>query len=105
MPHPSSFTKNILVEQLQLAKAEKRIQSLIDTINAQLNELLVEELQLKSNQLSTEYIISDVTTETDRKPTNAEIIATYDSQLVNQQVLDVSTLMCAKNQIEEDDDE
>ncbi|XP_037047529.1 uncharacterized protein LOC119082200 [Bradysia coprophila] len=105
MPHPSSFTKNILVEQLQLAKAEKRIQSLIDTINAQLNELLVEELQLKSNQLSTEYIISDVITETDRKPTNAEIIATYDSQLVNQQVLDASTLMCAKNQIEEDDDE
>ncbi len=65
----------------------------------------MEELQLKSNELSTEYIISEVVTEIDRKPTNAEIVATYDSQLVNQQVLDVSTLMCAKNQMEEDDDD
>lgn len=104
MPRPT-FTKSILVEQLQLAKAEKHIQALIDKVNAQLNELLVEELQLKSNQLSTEYIITDVTTDIDRKPTNAEIIATYDSQLVNQQILDASTLMCAKNQMEEDDDE
>lgn len=67
----------------------------------------VEELQLKSNELSTstEYIISDVIPEIDRKPTNAEIVATYDSQLVNQQLLDVSSLMCAKNQMEEDEDE
>lgn len=65
----------------------------------------VEELQLKSNDITSEYIISDVITETDRKPTNAEIIATYDSQLVNEQLLDVSTLICAKNQMEEDDDD
>lgn len=65
----------------------------------------VEELQLKSNELSTEYIISDVIPEIDRKPTNAEIVATYDSQLVNQQLLDVSSLMCGKNQMEEDEED
>lgn len=65
----------------------------------------VEELQLKSNEISSEYIVPEVITEIDKKPTNAEIIATYDSQLVNQQLLDVSTLICPKNQMEEDDDD
>lgn len=65
----------------------------------------VEELQLKSNILPDEFIISEVVTEIDRKPTNAEIIATYDSTLVNQQLIDVSTLICAKNQMEEEEDD
>lgn len=42
----NSETKHIIAEQLLLAKAEKEIQSLIDKINAQLNELLVNYLLL-----------------------------------------------------------
>lgn len=37
----NATTKSILAEQLLLVKAEKEIQSLIEKINVQLNELLV----------------------------------------------------------------
>ncbi|KAJ6619978.1 hypothetical protein Bhyg_17206 [Pseudolycoriella hygida] len=107
MAHPfkNTTTKSILAEQVLLAKAEKEIQSLIGKINAQLNELLVEELQLKSNAITAEYVITEVVDTKDTKPTKAEIIATFDSQLVNAQLLDASTLDCYKNQMEEDDDD
>lgn len=48
---PGKSTQSILAEQLLLAKAEKQIQSLIEKINGQLNELLVSKSSILMSSL------------------------------------------------------
>lgn len=45
----------LLKEQHQLKATEKKLKSMIDRINGHLNQLLVEELQLKSRELDHQY--------------------------------------------------
>lgn len=46
---------SLLKEQRQLKATETRLKSMIDKINSHLNQLLVEELQLKSRELDHQY--------------------------------------------------
>lgn len=48
-PHPHTV---ILQEQRKLAATEREICGMLDLINQQLNQLRVEELQLRSNEIS-----------------------------------------------------
>lgn len=42
----------IMSEQLKLVRTERELINMIDSVNGQLNQLLVEELQLKSSQVT-----------------------------------------------------
>lgn len=53
-----SELSNLLKEQHQLKATETKLKSMIDKINGHLNQLLVEELQLKSRELDQKYSIS-----------------------------------------------
>lgn len=46
---------NLLKEQHQLKATETKLKSMIEKINSHLNQLLVEELQLKSRELDQKY--------------------------------------------------
>lgn len=50
-----SELSNLLKEQHQLKVTEAKLKSMIDKINGHLNQLLVEELQLKSRDLDQKY--------------------------------------------------
>ncbi|KXJ80927.1 uncharacterized protein LOC115255905 [Aedes albopictus] len=54
-PVSKSELSALLKEQRQLKATETRLKSMIDKINNHLNQLLVEELQLKSRELDHQY--------------------------------------------------
>uniref|UniRef100_A0A182XHI9 Uncharacterized protein n=1 Tax=Anopheles quadriannulatus TaxID=34691 RepID=A0A182XHI9_ANOQN len=86
MQNSSSQYSSLIKEQRQLKKAETMLQSMIDKINHELNQLVVEELQIKSRdaQLSVETTAKMV------KPDPLLDVATCSTAQINQQKLDLA---------------
>uniref|UniRef100_A0A182K0T1 Uncharacterized protein n=1 Tax=Anopheles christyi TaxID=43041 RepID=A0A182K0T1_9DIPT len=87
MQSSSSQYTSLIKEQRQLKKAETILQSMIDKINHELNQLVVEELQIKSRdvQLSVE-----TTTASTAKNDPLLDVATCSTEEINQQTLDLA---------------
>ncbi|XP_055639641.1 uncharacterized protein LOC129777413 [Toxorhynchites rutilus septentrionalis] len=103
----SSSSRNgislLLKEQRQLNATEAKLKSMINKINNQLNQLLVEELQLKSRELDQKFPQDSYTDE--RTSVKQETAAT--SAEINQQELNLN-IQCGKllkslEESEEDD--
>ncbi|XP_040150828.1 uncharacterized protein LOC120893179 [Anopheles arabiensis] len=87
MQNSSSQYSSLIKEQRQLKKAETMLQSMIDKINHELNQLVVEELQIKSRdaQLSVETTTAKMV-----KPDPLMDVATCSTAEINQQKLDLA---------------
>lgn len=94
----------LLKEQRQLKAAETKLKSMIDKINGHLNQLLVEELQLKSRELDHEY-----PSNTGQPSVNCiKTESIVPSEEINQQRLNLNiqhtTLMKSLEESEEEDE-
>lgn len=89
-------------EQRQLKATEAKLKSMIDKINNHLNQLLVEELQLKSRELDQNF----VTASTSMSEMKLETAVSSDQ--INKQKLDLnvqhSTLLKSLEESEEEDE-
>ncbi|EDS36449.1 conserved hypothetical protein [Culex quinquefasciatus] len=95
---------SLMKEQRQLKATETKLKSMIDKINNHLNQLLVEELQLKSRELG-----QDLAT-TSTSMSQMKLDAAVTSEQINKQELDLnvqhSTLLksLSLEESEEDDE-
>lgn len=92
----------LLKEQRQLKATETRLKSMIDKINGHLNQLLVEELQLKSRELDHQYPSSS------EQKHNIKSESIVPSDQINQQELNLNIqhtkLMKSLEESEEEDE-
>ncbi|XP_062564176.1 uncharacterized protein LOC134227011 [Armigeres subalbatus] len=95
----------LLKEQRQLKAAETKLKSMIDKINGHLNQLLVEELQLKSRELGHEYPSSNSQPSVNSIKTESIVLP---SEQINQQELNLNIqhtkLMKSLEESEEEDE-
>ncbi|XP_039448226.1 uncharacterized protein LOC120427436 [Culex pipiens pallens] len=93
---------SLMKEQRQLKATETKLKSMIDKINNHLNQLLVEELQLKSRELGQDL----ATTSTSMSQMKLDAAVTSDQ--INKQELDLnvqhSTLLKSLEESEEEDE-
>uniref|UniRef100_A0A1Q3F072 Uncharacterized protein n=1 Tax=Culex tarsalis TaxID=7177 RepID=A0A1Q3F072_CULTA len=93
---------SLMKEQRQLKATETKLKSMIDKINNHLNQLLVEELQLKSRELGQDL----ATTSASMSEMRLETAVTSDQ--INKQELDLnvqhSTLLKSLEESEEEDE-
>lgn len=93
---------SLIKEQRQLKATEVKLKSMIDKINNHLNQLLVEELQLKSRELDQNF----ATTSTSMSAMKLE--PAVNSDQINKQELDLnvqhSTLLKSLEESEEEDE-
>ncbi|XP_049284035.1 uncharacterized protein LOC125764158 [Anopheles funestus] len=82
----STQYSSLIKEQRQLKKTETILKSMIDKINHELNQLVVEELQIKSRdiQLSVETATAKTV-----KPVPLMDVATCSTKEINQQTLNL----------------
>uniref|UniRef100_A0A182N551 Uncharacterized protein n=1 Tax=Anopheles dirus TaxID=7168 RepID=A0A182N551_9DIPT len=103
MENTSTQYSSLIKEQRVLRKAETALKSMIDKINHELNQLVVEELQVKSRdvQLSVETTTAKV-----EKPAPVVDISTCSTAEINQQVLNLDVHGCGLlKSLEESEDE
>uniref|UniRef100_A0A182QL48 Uncharacterized protein n=1 Tax=Anopheles farauti TaxID=69004 RepID=A0A182QL48_9DIPT len=86
MENTSLEYSSLIKEQRQLRKAETILKSMIDKINHELNQLVVEELQIKSRDVQLSVAGSTPKVE---KSVPAVDIATCSTAEINRQVLDL----------------
>ncbi|XP_050071646.1 uncharacterized protein LOC126559521 [Anopheles maculipalpis] len=75
---------SLIKEQRQLKKAESVLKSMIEKINHELNQLVVEELQIKARDVA---LSIDTVTARTVKPDTPMNVATSSTKEINQQTL------------------
>lgn len=92
----------LIKEQRQLKATEAKLKSMIDKINNHLNQLLVEELQLKSRELDQNFASASTSM------SEMKLETAVSSDQINKQELDLniqhSTLLKSLEESEEEDE-